>query len=99
MGRPKALLRIGEHTFLENILSAIARSHAVGVVTVLGHHRAEIEKSIKLENSVFNSQYESGMITSIQTGIRALPRDVDEAMLYLVDHPVVHVGTRVTLSV
>jgi len=38
---------------------------------------------------VFNPNYELGMVTSIQAGIRALPPGVDGAMLFLVDHPLV----------
>jgi molybdenum cofactor cytidylyltransferase len=38
---------------------------------------------------VFNPDYERGMITSFQTGIRALPAEAAGAMLFLVDHPAV----------
>ena len=73
MGRPKALLPFGQRTFLENILAAIDASSVKDVVVVLGHHREAIESLVRIENSVFNPDYEKGMITSLQAGIRALP--------------------------
>ena len=38
---------------------------------------------------VFNPNYEQGMSTSIQAGIRALPPEVSAAVLLLVDHPLI----------
>jgi molybdenum cofactor cytidylyltransferase len=89
MGRPKALLSIYGWTFLENILNAIRRSEVRSSVVVLGHHREEIETALPIDHAVFNPNYEQGMITSIQTGIRALPAETDGALLFLVDHPIV----------
>ena len=42
---------------------------------------------------VFNPDYEKGMITSFQAGIRALLRDASGAFLFLVDHPLVEPAT------
>jgi len=89
MGRPKALLTIRGRTFLENILDTIKQSRIDGSVVVLGHHCDEIQKVIEGDNVVFNPAYEKGMITSIQSGIRALQPEVDGALLFLVDHPLV----------
>ncbi|HEY2859106.1 MAG TPA: nucleotidyltransferase family protein, partial [Terracidiphilus sp.] len=41
----------------------------------------------------FNPDYEQGMVTSFQAGIRALSRDSSGAVLFLVDHPVVESST------
>ena len=92
MGRPKALLEFGGKTFLQTILDAVAASRVKHTVVVLGHHREAISEAIRLDHAVFNKDYELGMITSLQTGIRTLP-DCDGAMLFLVDHPVVEPGT------
>lgn len=89
MGRPKALLPFRGRTFLENILNAIARSAISNTIVVIGHHRDEITARLNLPGLVYNPDYEQGMITSFQTGIRALPPDAAGAMLFLVDHPVV----------
>jgi molybdenum cofactor cytidylyltransferase len=98
MGKPKALLPFQGRTFLENILNAIAQSSIGNTIVVAGHHRVEIAAQLKIPHLVFNPDYEQGMITSFQTGIRALPVDSAGAMLFLVDHPVVEPATINTLA-
>src|SRR5262245_50319047 len=108
MGRPKALLPFRGRTFLENILASVSRSSIGHTVVVLGRYREEIERSIShrlrpaglafaplmaLPAAVFNPNYEQGMITSLQTGIRALPPETAGAVLLLVDNPVVQPDT------
>src|SRR5215475_16114016 len=93
MGQAKALLPIRGRTFLESILTAIRESAVTDSVVVLGHHREQIQAALQLDHAVFNPDYEKGMITSIQTGIRALPASAQGALLFLVDHPVVQVTT------
>jgi molybdenum cofactor cytidylyltransferase len=93
MGRPKALLPIRGTTFLENILDAVSRSSIQETVVVVGHHRAEIEARVAAPRIVFNPDYEQGMVTSFQAGIRALPPDASGAVLFLVDHPLVEPST------
>jgi molybdenum cofactor cytidylyltransferase len=93
MGSPKALLPISGRTFLENILDSISRTSIEATVVVVGHHRKEIEAAIKLKSVVFNKDYEKGMITSFQAGIRALSCDTSGAFLFLVDHPLVEPAT------
>jgi len=93
MGRPKALLPIQGRTFLENILQAISRTSIEDTIVVLGHHRQQIERSLSLPATVFNPDYEQGMITSFQTGIRKLSWDSTGAFLFLVDHPLVEPAT------
>jgi molybdenum cofactor cytidylyltransferase len=93
MGRPKALLPIRGTTFLENILDAISRSSIQQTVVVVGHHRAEIEARMAAPRIVFNPDYEQGMVTSFQAGIRALLPDASGAVLFLVDHPLVEPST------
>jgi molybdenum cofactor cytidylyltransferase len=89
MGRQKALLPYRGRTFIENILDAISKSSVSDVVTVLGHHAEAIRNAVPSGNFVMNPDYEEGMITSIQAGIRALNPNVEGALLFLVDHPVV----------
>jgi molybdenum cofactor cytidylyltransferase len=94
MGRPKALLPLGGKTFIDNILDAISQSSIRETIVVVGHHRAEIEQHVTAPvRIVFNPDYEQGMVTSIQTGIRALPPETIGAALFLVDHPIVDSGT------
>jgi molybdenum cofactor cytidylyltransferase len=93
MGRPKALLPFRGRTFLENILEAISRSSIEHTLVVVGHHRSEIERSVKVPSLIFNPDYEQGMVTSLQAGIRALPEGTTGAFLFLVDHPLVETAT------
>jgi molybdenum cofactor cytidylyltransferase len=93
MGKPKALLPFRGRTFLENILDTISRSTIENTIVVVGHHRQEIERTVKGFQLVFNPAYEQGMITSFQAGIRVLPWDAAGAFLFLVDHPLVEVET------
>jgi molybdenum cofactor cytidylyltransferase len=93
MGKPKALLQYRGRTFVENILDAISRSLIQHTTIVIGHHRDDITARVNGPNLVFNPNYEQGMVTSFQTGIRALPPDSAGAVLFLVDHPVVDPAT------
>jgi molybdenum cofactor cytidylyltransferase len=93
MGSPKALLPISGRTFLENVLDAISRTSIEQTIVVVGHHQKEIEASLRLPSVVFNPDYEKGMITSFQAGIRALSWDASGAFLFLVDHPLVEAAT------
>src|SRR5437867_11041470 len=93
MGRPKALLPIQGRTFLENILDAVSRTSIEDTIVVLGHHRDQIERSVSWPSVVFNPDYEQGMITSFQAGIRAIPPNTIGSFLFLVDHPVIEAAT------
>jgi molybdenum cofactor cytidylyltransferase len=96
-GRPKALLEFKGRTFLEHILDAIEKSGIPSTVVVVGHHRKEITSALNLP-TVFNPNYEQGMSTSVQAGIRALPAGVTGAGIFLVDQPLIDAGTIKVLS-
>lgn len=93
MGRPKALLQYQGQTFLERILAAIARSKigakAGALVVVAGHHHDAIVTAFPNLPVVFNPDYEQGMSTSVQAGIRALRPGIAGAAIFLVDHPLI----------
>ena len=94
MGTPKALLPLRGRTFLDNILEEISQSSVQRTVVVVGHHKAEIESQVSSGTPViYNPDYEQGMITSLQAGIRAVPREARGALLFLVDHPLVQRDT------
>jgi molybdenum cofactor cytidylyltransferase len=94
MGTPKALLPLRGRTFLDNILEEISQSSVQRTVVVVGHHKAEIEGHMPPGTSViYNPDYEQGMITSLQAGIRAVPGEATGALLFLVDHPLVQRDT------
>ena len=93
MGRPKALLEFRGRTFLEHILDVISKSSIAHTSIVVGHHRREIEDAVQGASVIFNPDYEQGMVTSLQTGIRSLPSESMGAFLFLVDHPLVETET------
>ena len=97
-GRPKALLRFRGRTFLELVLSAIAEAGITNTAVVVGHHRDEIAAAFPTSSLVFNPDYEQGMSTSVQAGIRALPAGLAGAGVFLVDQPLIDRDTIASLS-
>lgn len=93
MGHPKALLRFRGRTFLEHILAAINDAGITCTTVVVGHHRTEIGSALQLPSVVFNPDYEQGMSTSVQAGLRALPAGAEGAGIFLVDHPLIDPAT------
>lgn len=89
MGQPKALLTYRGVTFLDRILLAIENSEISETIVVVGHNREEIASQVRLGVVVSNPDYESGMVTSLKVGIRALPDEASGAAIFLVDHPMI----------
>jgi molybdenum cofactor cytidylyltransferase len=89
MGSPKALLQYRGQSFLETILAAISSAHLAPAIVVAGHHYDVISKAFPDVQIVFNPDYNLGMSTSVQAGIRALPEGLTGAAIFLVDHPMV----------
>src|SRR5204863_8321223 len=90
MGRPKALLPVGESFFLERIVTALRATKVGGIFVVLGHNAAALEAKIKhLPISIFvNPHYALGQLSSLHVALRALENEaVDGIVLHLVDHP------------
>lgn len=89
MGHPKALLKLGSQTFLERILDTAGACDIDRIVVVAGHHYSEISEAFPSLSLTLNPDYERGMSTSVQAGVRALPSGVMAAGVFLVDHPLV----------
>jgi molybdenum cofactor cytidylyltransferase len=91
MGRPKALLPIGDVSFLERIVKFLQATKIEKTIVVLGHNAAEIEKKIRhLPISILvNPDYAEGQLSSLIVALRALESEtnVDAILLHLVDHP------------
>ena len=92
MGRDKALLPYGDSTFLGSLVS-VFRQCCEPVVVVLGHHAEAIRPAAAGAQVVVNEDYDRGMLSSLQTGLRVLPEDVEAAAFTLVDHPGLKVET------
>lgn len=98
MGRPKALLQFKGLTFLERILLAVKTAGIGQTAVVVGHHRGEIVSALELPAAVFNPNYEQGMSTSVQAGLRSLPPGLSGAGIFLVDHPLIDATTIRTIA-
>ena len=90
-GRCKQLMPLGAKTLLEHVLDNLRQSKVDDVVVVLGAQADEIRQRVRFdkERVVLNPDYERGMSTSIQAGLRALPATSLAAMIVLADQPFV----------
>ncbi len=95
MGRIKALLPWGEDTVLAAVLGTLHQAGLRRVVAVTGAHRERIQAELgRLRprfpglETVHNPGWEAGeMLSSVQTGLRALPPTVQAALIVLADQP------------
>ncbi|MBY0503940.1 MAG: nucleotidyltransferase family protein [Bryobacteraceae bacterium] len=88
MGQPKALLPIAGETFLGRLIGLYAK-HCAPVIVVLGYQADTIRAAIPMTaDFVRNPQPELGQFSSLQTGLRALPRGAD-CLFQPIDYPAV----------
>src|SRR5258706_2991747 len=90
MGRPKALLPVGESSFIERIVKSLRAAQIEKIFVVLGHNAAALEKKIRhLPVTILqNPDYKLGQLSSLVVALRALEgENVDGILLHLVDHP------------
>lgn len=92
MGSPKALLKIGNETFLQHVVGVLRAAGIRDIVIVLGSDAGVIRKSLSwFEGTVVvNEHWGQGQLSSIICGLDALPPDVlDGALISPVDQPLV----------
>ena len=93
MGFPKAMLRYRDETFLDTLVGLFA-TRCAPVIVELGAHADRIrERVVRPASFVFNEDYQRGMTSSLQCGLRALPPDAESVLFTLVDHPSVAPAT------
>lgn len=89
MNTPKALLDYRGETFIDRLVGLFA-ARTNPVIVVLGGHADRIRAGAgRAARFVLNPDYESGMIGSLQCGLRAVPQEASGVLLTLVDHPAV----------
>jgi molybdenum cofactor cytidylyltransferase len=84
MGANKLLLRLGDKMVIEHIILSL---RPLETTVVTGHRPEEIREiaeSLGAE-TVHNPDYEEGMTTSFQAGLRALDPEVDAVFMVLSD--------------
>jgi len=94
--QPKALLTLPDgRTFLQKIVETARAAGATGVSVVVGPpHGDAIRKGLPAgAGAVVNPRPERGMLSSVQTGVQALPASVTSLLIWPVDTPLVAVAT------
>jgi len=97
MGRPKAILPFRGGTFISVLAETLGSCYGP-VYAVFG-----FDAEVLMQNAppsvvaVKNPQFEQGMLTSFQAGLRAIGKLPERVVFTLVDHPAVEAGTVVKL--
>jgi molybdenum cofactor cytidylyltransferase len=92
MGSPKALLKIGEETFVQHIVGQLHCAGLLDVVIVLGADADEIRNSLSWfgETVVVNAGWKEGQLSSVIVGLNALShRRLDGVLICPVDRPLI----------
>jgi molybdenum cofactor cytidylyltransferase len=89
MGKPKLLLPFGEKTIIETIVETVVSSKVEETLIILGSDREKIEDKIKNYpvEIVYNRDFRSGMLSSVQCGFKALPVETRAVLVVLGDQP------------
>jgi molybdenum cofactor cytidylyltransferase len=85
-------LKIGDKTFLHHIVDILVEAGIHEIVVVLGAEAGSIHGSLSWFKGtvVVNNDWEKGQLTSINSGILALPNhNLEGAIIFPVDHPVI----------
>ncbi|MBX9603600.1 MAG: nucleotidyltransferase family protein [Bryobacteraceae bacterium] len=94
MGSPKALLHFEGETFLNRLIRIYTATGLRPVIVVLGHHAEAIRSSLPpAVDAALNPDPDRGQFSSLQTGLRALPPDVDGVLYQPIDFPAVSEST------
>ena len=91
LGQPKQLLKLSGETLLERAVRTAAAANLDPVLVILGSHAAEIERTCNLKSAelVRNDQWRSGMASSLQAALGALPGEIEGLVVMNCDQPAV----------
>lgn len=91
--RPKCLLQLNGMSLLERQLQALTLAGASPIRVVLGHHAERILQDGAVARwaaqPVLNPQPDDGHVSSLRTGLRALPPGLDAVLVALADQPLI----------
>ncbi|OLT29197.1 4-diphosphocytidyl-2C-methyl-D-erythritol synthase [Nocardiopsis sp. CNR-923] len=88
LGRPKALVEVGGQRLVDRGVRTLAEGGCAPVLVVLGAADTSVHGAL----TVLNSDWASGMGSSVRVGIDALPDTVDAVLVALADQPLVTAG-------
>lgn len=90
IGSPKALLRIGDVSFLRHIVQEYRNAYVENITVVLGASAESVypEAAALGIRICINPDFMRGQLSSIVTGLDALPQgEIDAVFVHPVDHP------------
>jgi molybdenum cofactor cytidylyltransferase len=91
MGTSKMKLPwVGERSILQHVIDQLIKSRIDHITVVTGHEAREMRNHIKYMGveDVFNKDYKTGeMLSSIKTGLSAMPANIAAALIVLGDQP------------
>ena len=95
MGRTKALLEYGGHTFLEAVCAGVKTAGVKETIVILGASRKEVLAAWKPEQVkiAFNETPELGQIASVRAGLALVSPEAEAVIIALVDQPTIAPGT------
>ena len=100
MGRPKALLELGGRLAIDRMLDTAAEAGLGRPIAVLGSEADTLEAKADLSRAtvVRNTDWAKGMTSSVQCGLRAVPREAEGFFVWPVDLPLVPAATLAELA-
>jgi molybdenum cofactor cytidylyltransferase len=95
LGKCKQLMPLDGKALLQHTLDHVNESGIDDVVVVLGAFAQEIQEQVRFDKAriVINPDFERGMSTSLQAGLRAIDRNAEAAVIALGDQPFVEAQT------
>jgi molybdenum cofactor cytidylyltransferase len=92
MGSPKALLKIGEKSFVQRIVDVLIASRVLDLVLVLGADAKAIQTQLNWfkGKTVINEEWKRGQLSSILAGLHVVEQeDLHGVLVWPVDRPLV----------
>ncbi|NER18758.1 nucleotidyltransferase family protein [Spongiivirga citrea] len=90
MQRCKLNLPFAKHTIIQEVIQQLSDADVAEIIVVTGHYQSEIKELVQ-ENAkirlVHNPDYQKGMTTSIQCGVKATAGNTKGYMICLSDMP------------
>ena len=90
MGQPKMLLPWGRSTVIEQVISTFLSAGIEDLIVITGGARDQVERALGSYpvRKIHNEEYAAGeMLSSIQRGLRAVPSQMQAALIGLGDQP------------
>lgn len=89
LGRPKQLLPVWGRPLLEVVLARVCASQLDDVVVVLGESADEISRTVDIGRAriTVNTEYATGMSSSLRAGVKAVDVDMCRLVVILGDQP------------